>query len=449
MVGVGGSEQGGGTVLAAQAELEGLDPGGGRGTVALGLALAGDQRLDLGLDLGEARGGGLVGVVETLLALLLDGDTALEAGELLLGLGGTGSGGGHELLESADLGLPGLDPAASGPDLPGELGQPLAAVGGGAGDAREAGLLAGVRRLGLLAGGDGGGELLGRGADLGEQGGLGLAGLGGLGPQLLGVAPGGGLVLLVLREQADPLGGDRAGRLHPVAQALQAHEPVVGAGELGRGLGGPAVDVGEPLAHVGEGVLDGGAALDEGRLVGDLLLEHAGELHEVVGEQAQPGVAGVGLDDGRAAGRLGLPAERAELAADLTGEVLDPGEVGLHRLELAQRPLLAAAVLEDAGGLLDEAAALLGGGAQHGVELALTDDDVHLAAQAAVGEQLLHVEQPAGGAVDGVLGAAAAEHRAGDRDLGVVDRQGAVGVVDGQAHLGPPERRVARRCRRR
>ena len=94
------------------------------------------------------------------------------------------------------------------------------------------------------------------------------------GPQLLGVTAGRGLVLLVLREQADPLGGDRAGRLHPVAQALQAHEPVVGAGELGRGLGGPPVDVGEPLAHVGQGVLDGGPALDEGGFVGDLLLEH-------------------------------------------------------------------------------------------------------------------------------------------------------------------------------
>ena len=84
-----------------------------------------------------------------------------------------------------------------------------------------------------------------------------------------------------------------------------------------------------------------------------------------------------------------------ELAADLTGEVVDPGEVGLHRLELAQRLLLALAVLEDAGGLLDEAAALLGGGPQHGVELALADDDVHLAADAGVGQQLLDVEQPA------------------------------------------------------
>ena len=182
---------------------------------------------------------------------------------------------------------------------------------------------------------------------------------------------------------------------------------------------------------------------DEGRLVGDLLLEGRGELDEVVGEQPQPGVAGVGLDDGGPAGRLGLAAQRPELATDLAREVLHAGEVGLHRLELAQRAFLALAVLEDAGRLLDEAAALLGGGAQHGVELALADDDVHLAADAAVAQQLLHVEQAARGAVDRVVGAAVAEHRAGDRHLGVVDRQRAVGVVDRQGHLGAAERRAA------
>jgi hypothetical protein len=110
----------------------------------------------------------------------------------------------------------------------------------------------------------------------------------------------------------------------------------------------------------------------------------------------------------------------------------DAGEVGLHRLELAQGAFLALAVLEDPGRLLDEAAALLGGGAQDRVELALTDDDVHLAADAAVGQQLLDVEESAGRAVDRVLGAAVAEHRPADRHLGVVDRQRAVGVVDGQ-----------------
>ena len=71
-------------------------------------------------------------------------------------------------------------------------------------------------------------------------------------------------------------------------------------------------------------------------------------------------------------------------------------QVALGGVELAERLLLALAVLEDAGGLLDEAAAVLGGRVQDRVELALADDDVHLAADAGVAEQLLDVEQPAG-----------------------------------------------------
>ena len=251
-------------------------------------------------------------------------------------------------------------------------------------------------------------------------------------------------MLLVLGQQAHPLGGDGAGGLHPVTQAVETYEALLGTRQLGSRLGGPALDVTEPGAHLGEGVLDGGASLEERRLVGNLLLEDGGELHEVVGEEAQPGVAGVGLDDGGPAGGLRLAPERPELAADLPGEVLDPGEVGLHRLELAERALLPPAVLEHAGRLLDEPATLLRRGPKDRVELALPDDDVHLTAEARVGQELLDVEEPASGAVDGVLAAAATEHRPGDRHLGVVDRQGTVGVVDREAHLGPAERRATR-----
>jgi hypothetical protein len=111
----------------------------------------------------------------------------------------------------------------------------------------------------------------------------------------------------------------------------------------------------------------------------------------------------------------------------------------LASIDSSLRSARALAVLEDAGRLLDEATALLGRRAQHRVELALADDDVHLAADPAVGQQLLDVEEPAGGAVDGVLRAATAEHRPRDGDLGVVDRQGAVGVVDGEGDLGPAQ----------
>jgi hypothetical protein len=125
------------------------------------------------------------------------------------------------------------------------------------------------------------------------------------------------------------------------------------------------------------------------------LRQIAVEGDELGGQQTRPGVAGLGLDVLGGAGDLGLPAQRLELAAQLAGQVAHPLQVRLHRLQLAHGALLAAAVLEDAGGLLDEPAAFLGRGPQHLVELALPDDDVHLTAEPGVAQQLLDVEEPA------------------------------------------------------
>jgi hypothetical protein len=49
------------------------------------------------------------------------------------------------------------------------------------------------------------------------------------------------------------------------------------------------------------------APLAQGGLVGDLLLQRVAEGGQVVGEQAEPGVAQVGLDPDRPPGDLGLP----------------------------------------------------------------------------------------------------------------------------------------------
>ena len=165
-------------------------------------------------------------------------------------------------------------------------------------------------------------------------------------------------------------------------------------------------------------------------LVGDLGLELDPQHDQVVGEQPQPRVTQLGLHAGSPAGDLGLLAQRLELAAQLAGQVGQPGEVHLHRLELAQRLFLALAVLEDAGSLLDEASPVLGPGLQHRVQLPLPDDDVHLPADPGVGEQLLDVQQPSTLAVDLVLACALAEHPPGDRHFGELDRQRVVGVVD-------------------
>ena len=123
-----------------------------------------------------------------------------------------------------------------------------------------------------------------------------------------------------------------------------------------------------------------------------------------------------------AAGGVGLALERPELAADLAQQVLEPVEVLLGGGQAALAPLLAPAVLEHAGRLFDDRPPVLGAGVEHRVDLALADDHVLLATHAAVAQQLLDVEQPAGHAVDGVLAVAAAEQRAGDGDLGELDR---------------------------
>ncbi len=96
-----------------------------------------------------------------------------------------------------------------------------------------------------------------------------------------------------------------------------------------------------------------------------------------------------------AAGRLGLLLERSQLAAHLAQQVLQPDQAGLGRLEAPLGALLAPAELEDAGRLLDDQAAVLGSGVEDGVEVALGDDHVLLAADAGVGQQLLDVEQAA------------------------------------------------------
>src|SRR5699024_4514135 len=107
-------------VLAAEAELEGLEPRLRRLPVAIGGPAGLDDPLDLRLGLVVGLRGLLVPLVEALLAALLVGDRALEAGELLLGLLRPRESGRDALLEATDLGLAGLDPGAAGAHLPGE-----------------------------------------------------------------------------------------------------------------------------------------------------------------------------------------------------------------------------------------------------------------------------------------------------------------------------------------
>ena len=262
----------------------------------------------------------------------------------------------------------------------------------------------------------------------------------GLGVELVRIAAG-SAGLGRAREVARPLLGQADGAREPLRQR---GEPVPGV--LRRS---------QPRGVLGEGrlqplLLDAArrelrlhlrAAGPGARLVGLFLGQLVAQRDEVVGREPQPRVAQLGLHGLRPPRDLGLPPERLELAAQLRGEVGEPGEVGLHGVELAERLLLALAVLEDARRFLDVGAPVLRLRGEHRIELALPDDDVHLPADAGIGEQLLDVEQAAVAAVDLVLARAVAEHAPGDRDLGVVDGERAVGVVDRERDLGPAERR--------
>ncbi|GAA3157877.1 hypothetical protein GCM10017687_90010 [Streptomyces echinatus] len=344
--------------------------------------------------------------------------------------------------QPVDLGLGGGGARAGRVDLPGQPGEALSAVGDGTGGVLQPALLHGQLALQFGAVADGVVEgVLGR-LQRGLQLGLLLADAGGLALQVLRVpaAPllgrrGGGAL--------DPGVGQRDGAAHAFGELGQLVPGLLGALEA---RGEPAYLVlqqGLPLERLLQLLLGGLLAFLQGRLVGDLGPEGFAQAHQIVGEEPQPGVTEVRLDDGRPARHRRLPAQRLELAAQLVGEVLHAREIGLHRVQLAERLLLALAVLEDSGRLLDERAAAHGVGVQDGVELALADDDVHLAADARVGQEFLDVQQTAGVAVDLVLAAAVAEHDPRDGDLGVLDGQRPVGVVDGQGHLGPAQRRAA------
>ena len=187
------------------------------------------------------------------------------------------------------------------------------------------------------------------------------------------------------------------------------------------------------------GELDGGIGLTAARreraigclqaaqvVNGELLAQRGQALGDVMG----------------ALGLINLPLKRLELAVDLACHNLGARQVVVHRGELAETPLLAPAVLGDVGSLFDELAALLGAALENGVELALADDRVGILAQAGVMEDVLHIHETRGRAVDEVLGLTRAIHPARDANLGKVDGQRVVGVVEHQrdlrhAHGGP------------
>ena len=357
-----------------------------------------------------------------------------------LGELGTGPGLLDSVRQPGRLLLAGRDAAAGGAHLAAQPGHLVSTGRGGAGLVGEQAFgrsqvrLRGAAALGGLAERDPG--LL---QCLAEPGLL-LAQRGRLGIQFAGIAarPGRGLVG---SQQGMTLAGEVG---HPAQSFGQRRELEPGVERrLQPGRVQLLVGVERRLlaARLSQQVFQLSPAGQGGRLVCLAALKRRRGAGEVVGQQPQPGVAQVRLDRRGPAGDRRLPAQRAEAAAQFAGEVHQPRQVDLHGLQLAEGLLLAPPVLEYARGLLDQRAARLGPGVQHLVELALADDHVHFPAQARVGEQFGDIEEPALVPVDGVLALAGPEEQAADGHFCVVDRERAIGVVDGEGDLGTAERR--------
>ncbi|GAA3217349.1 hypothetical protein GCM10020256_20300 [Streptomyces thermocoprophilus] len=303
---VSGLQQHPGAVLAAQAQGKRLVPGAGGGAGAFG----GGGRL-------AGRGQGGLGLREPVLGLLVPFGEFRVVGVEAVNLGLEGfvlllrgdrtllclvAGGG----QAVDLGLRGGGTGAGGADLAAEPGEALAAVGDGAGCVLQAAFLGGQLAFQFGAVGDGVVEGALRGLQGRLQFGLLLADAGGLALQVLGVAA------------APLLQGGLGGALHAgVGEGDRAADAFGELGQLVPGLLGALEARAElPYLVLQEGlalerllqVLLGGflAGLQRG-LVGDLGVEGLTEPYEIVGEEAEAGVAQVGLDDGGAAGDGGLP----------------------------------------------------------------------------------------------------------------------------------------------
>ena len=98
-------------------------------------------------------------------------------------------------------------------------------------------------------------------------------------------------------------------------------------------------------------------------------------------------------------GRLGLALERAQARTRLALDVERAVEVLLGALELQLGAAAALAVLAEPRRLLDQQPAIARLGGDDRLDAALRDDRVGLLAEAGVGEQLEHVDQPAARAV--------------------------------------------------
>jgi len=149
-----------------------------------------------------------------------------------------------------------------------------------------------------------------------------------------------------------------------------------------------------------------------------------------------------------AAGLPGLPLQRADLPFHFADDVGQADEVGLGVLEFAQRLFLLALVLRDAGGFLENGAAIFGTRRQDRVDLALLHDRVGRASDAGIHEHALDIAQAARRLVQLVLAGAVAENAPRDGDFVISGAHLLFAIAEGQRDLGHAEWRTRLRARK-
>ena len=154
----------------------------------------------------------------------------------------------------------------------------------------------------------------------------------------------------------------------------------------------------------------------------------------------------VGDDRLVAAGLGGLALEGADLALDLFDDVLDTHEVRLSVFQLAERFFFLSLELRDAGGLLEDRAAIFRAVAQDLVDLSLLHDRVGAAAHAGVHEELVDVAEAACGFIDEILALPISINPAGYADFVPLGAEFLFTLREGHGNLGHTKCRAAVRA---
>ena len=174
----------------------------------------------------------------------------------------------------------------------------------------------------------------------------------------------------------------------------------------------------------------------DGLLFGDLLSVFLRLVKEQIHLQPAQLLPGSLILDGL----LPLLPQGSDPALQFVKDVADPLHILLGALQLSLSFGAAHTIAHDAGRLLQRGATIGGLVGQNLVHLSLGDDGIPVPADARVPEQLQHVLQTAGLAVDGIFALPVSVHPAGDAHLLILDGQGMVGIVKGQRHLSHAQR---------